>query len=74
MCKKENFTITTGIANHDFTSNFGRFQVFRHEEPLIHVSRKTYCQSIKCKIKLYVDVIIYACPKLNIIENMPQPI
>ena len=44
--KRENFTVTTGIANHDFTSAFGRFHVFTHENILFHVSRKTYCPSI----------------------------
>ena len=29
--KKENFTIETGIANHDFTSIFGRFHVLTHK-------------------------------------------
>ena len=39
--KKENFTIT--IANHDFTSIFGRFRVFTHEQLLEHTSRKNNC-------------------------------
>ena len=32
--KKENFTITAGIANHDFTLFFDQFHVLTHEKPL----------------------------------------
>ena len=41
--KRDNFGITTGIANHDFVSIFGRFHVFTHEKPLFHVPLKTFC-------------------------------
>ena len=42
-CEKENFTISTRIANHDFTAIVGRFYIFTHEKTPFHVSRKTHC-------------------------------
>ena len=67
--KKNNFTITKGIANHDFRSLFGRFYVFTREKHPFRGSRKTYCPPVLQGIN-FTRAIYYRTPRIGCCCNL----